>query len=153
MRMAGLAVYGIAFDEMRHLLLSGKLTQRQLIEFQRKLEIVERDFPSASGGFSRDMLLVDMAIQELTQEGLANAELRTFVKNGNWRLAISPRATSLRAFEEKDGYLRRFEKLDKADFATAKKEVEAIERDVSSSQNELVTIPMPKGVARTYESP
>jgi hypothetical protein len=141
--LVGLRVYASASDELRHLLLSGKLTQKQLIEVQRKLEIVIRDFPSLSGGFAGDMLLIDNAIQELADGGLGNAEWRGFVKHGNWRLAVSPTGTGFQSIEEKDGYLRRFEKLENVDFATAKKEVAAIDRDVSSSKNELIRIAMP----------
>ena len=44
--LIGDAVYVRTFDELRNLLLSGKLTSAQLAELEMKLAIVDHDFPS-----------------------------------------------------------------------------------------------------------
>jgi hypothetical protein len=133
--LIGDSVYAMAFDEMRELLLSGKLTRAQLADIEKKLEIVDGDFPDLGPTLSNETLASEVSTMDIT--GQDPSTWWTLAKNGGWRYGFSSQRMTLAAFEERESYAKRSRNIDQMDFATAKKEAEAIYAEADSSENPL----------------
>lgn len=137
--LIGIAMYTVAFDEVRNLILSGKLTQKQLADLAKKLETVDHDFPTFSSSFSNETLLTGLTMLEVS----AGGKWSDRIKEGGMRFALHPRRMMTEAFEEKESYAQRAEKFDHMDFAAAKKDADAINAEAQASTNALVQMSMP----------
>jgi hypothetical protein len=148
--LIGVAVYQIAFEQFRHLLSSGKLTQGQLADLARSLEIVDRDFPAASSTVSNTTLSLGMGVfQRSTAAFDGGWEQR--MKEGGWRYAVFRQTTLLDAFEMNDAYVQRIEKVDQANFAAAKKQIDAVAAEAGASSNSIIRDSVP-GMKRSIEA-
>ena len=144
--LMGDAVYLITFNELRHLILSGKLTQAQLADLEKKLETLDHDFPSIRTALTNDSLLG----MDPTAEASIGEWLELTVQGG-WRYGFSTRGVALAAFEERESYMRRSKNLEKTNFGTAKKEADALEAELASSTNPLTRMSTPS-ITRTIEA-
>ena len=136
--LIGYALNSITFEELRHLILSGRLTQKQLSDLAQKLEVVDKDLPGLGTIFSNETMLFGTTLQA----GIPTNELLTFLKRGELRAALSSRATLAEAFEIKESYVNRFLKLERMNYMAARQEENAIETDAVSSPNAFVRLSM-----------
>ena len=136
--LIGDAAYLMTFNELRSLVLSGKLTKAQLADLDKKLEALDHDFPSIRTALTNESLLAT----DLTAEPSIGEWFELTVQGG-WRYGLSTRAMTLAAFEERESYMRRTKNLDKADFGAVKKEADAMEAEATSSANPLIRMSAP----------
>ena len=152
-RLIGDAVYEMAFDEVRKIILSGKLSRTELADLEKKLEIIDRDFPSLGTTLANETLASNVATMEL---GFEPSTWWTLAKNGGWRYGFSSERMTLAAFEKRESYVQRTRDIDQMDFTTAKKETEAISAEAESSENpmlRLVALPsLPKVLMKERET-
>jgi hypothetical protein len=141
--LIGYALYQISFDELRHLILSGKLSQQQLADLERKLEVVDRDFPGLSETLSNEAMGLGTSMLHGGNLGLSPKEWFGLVEKGDWRLALAPRSSMLEAFETTDRYAQRWAKLDQMDYKAAATEANAISAEAAASRNSLVNMSIP----------
>jgi hypothetical protein len=139
--LIGMAVYITAAEGFRDLVVSGKLTQKQLARLAEKLEIVERDFPPHTAVISNELLSIGMGV--LLQASGEYASLQTRAKVGGWRYAAFPQTTILDAFEQSERFIQRFEKVDPANYAAAKREMDAVALETQNSPNPIVRESVP----------
>lgn len=129
--LIGLVVYSTAFDELRHVILSGKLTTMQLTDLGRKLEIVDHEFPILSSALLVESLGVGSSMLQASEKGpLEWFELR---KQRGWRFALTPGPSMLADIEEKEAYLHRAEEIEQMNFTEAKKRLDRFSAEVTSS--------------------
>lgn len=145
--LIGVAVYQIAFEQLRNLLSSGKLTPAQLADLAKSLEIVDRNFPPASSTVANSTLSLGME----TFRGFDDGGLAQRLKDGGWRYAVFPQTTLLDAFEKNDHFVQRIQKVDQSNFAAAKKEYNALAAEATASSNGIVQQSVP-GLARSIEA-
>jgi hypothetical protein len=141
MDLIGAAVYETAFLQMGRLVASGKLSKDQLKEFAGKLEIVEHDMPGIHTPLANETLLFGITEIQLFDAG--GKEWLQLVKN-DWGMLFSPRSRLAAAFEERDSFLTRAEKLDEMSFVDAKKEAAAIDAAAKISPNFLIRVGSPE---------
>jgi hypothetical protein len=135
--LVGMAVYYTAFEAFGDLVLSGKLTQKQLADLAEKLATVERDFPTHSAALSNELLGIGRAVL-LQSSGEEYAGLQARAKQGGWRYAAFPQTTILEAFEQSEAFIQRFEKVDPTNYAAAKRELDAASLATQGSPNPIV---------------
>jgi hypothetical protein len=140
--LIGIAVYQVAFEQLRNLLSSGKLTQEQLAALAKTLETVDRDFPPPSSMISNSTLGLGMGIFQGSTIDY-DGGLGQRMKDGGWRYAVFPQATLLEAFEQNDAFVQRIKKVDQSNFATAKKEIDALSAEAAASPNLMVRDDLP----------
>lgn len=136
--LLGFTVYEVTFAEFRNLIQSGKLTQTQLADLARKLATVDHDFPSLNSALSNETLAFGLATLKISSEGMGSR-----AQFGDWRFTIYPQPTMLNAFQTRDALLKRMQTLDHMNFASARKEADAISAEGESSPNTLVRVAMP----------
>jgi hypothetical protein len=133
----GMAIYVNAFEGVRRLILSGKLSEKQLAELAKKLEAVERDFPPPSSMLSYEIL--NAGNRALASSGWKYSEQwKARAEAGGWRYAAFPATTLLEAFEQSDAFIQRFKKTDQMSFAAAREEVHAISFEAMKSPNLII---------------
>jgi hypothetical protein len=137
--LIGDAAYLITFNELRSLVLSGKLTKAQLADLEKKLETLDHDFPSIRPTLTNENLSAMDAALEPSSIG----EWFELTAQGGWRYGLSTRAMTLAAFEERESYIQRTKNLEKTDFGAVKKEADALEAVASSSVNPLIRMYTP----------
>ena len=137
--LIGDAAYLITFNELRSLVLSGKLTKAHLADLEKKLEAIDHDFPSIRPTLTNENLSAMDAALEPSSIG----EWFALTAEGGWRYGLSTRAMTLAAFEERESYIQRTKNLEKTDFGAVKKEADAMETEASSSVNPLIRMSTP----------
>ena len=141
--LIGDAVYFQTFDELRRLLLSGKLTPKQLADLEKKLERVDHDFPSLVPAMANDTLFLGMAA---ANDGWTEGSLKEWLKlsvQGGWRYGFSPSHMAVDAFEERESHLRRSQNAVSLGSADARKEANAIQAAGEASSNPVIRQMMP----------
>jgi hypothetical protein len=136
--LIGFAVYSTAFDELRNLILSGRLTQNQLTDLATKLDAVDRDFPTFSSTIASETLHTNQALMDTVGD---DPWLR--FKEAGLGFALNPRIMVTRAVEERDAYIKRSANFDQMNFAAAKKEADAISSEAEASPNTLIRYTVP----------
>jgi len=136
--LAGTIVYSMTFDQLRDLILSGKLTKTQIADLHKKLEIMDHDFPVLSATLANETLATSASAMKTARD-----DWWELLKQDGWRYGFSSRRMTLDAFEKRESYLQRSLNIDQVDFATAKKEAEAIEAEVDESPNPMIRLSTP----------
>jgi hypothetical protein len=153
-RLIGDSVYEIASNELRKIILSGKLSPTQLADLEKKLEIIERDLPSLGPTLANETLTSSVATMELSS--FEPSTWWMLARNGGWRYGFSSQRMTLAAFEKRESYAQRTQNIDQMDFTTAKKETEAISAEADSSENPMlraVALPsLPKTLMKQRET-
>jgi hypothetical protein len=139
--LIGMAVYMTAVEGFRDLVVSGKLTQKQLADLAEKLEAVERDFPTHTAALSNELLGIGMWV--LLQSSGEYEGWQARAKQGGWRYAAFPQKTILDAFEQSEAFIQRFEKVDPTNYAAAKREMDAVSLETQNSPNPIVRETVP----------
>jgi hypothetical protein len=67
--MIGIALYSIALDELRDLILSGKLSREDLVEVARELELLDRSFPRNGQSMMNEAMSAGMGFLKLGASG------------------------------------------------------------------------------------
>jgi hypothetical protein len=135
--LLGYAIYSTTSDGLRNLVLSGKLTQKQLDDLAKKIGIVEHDFASLNTPFANENMLFGITVLDESSTGQTGKWWER-IKKGHWPFDLTSRAATLFAFEKKEDFLARTEKFDAMTFEAAKKEAEAIVAEVKASTNPIV---------------
>jgi hypothetical protein len=136
MQMTGITVYSTVFDELRNVVLSGKLTKSQLGELGWKLETMDHDFPAWSSAIFIETLGLGVAMLHLSEQG--PVESLALTRQWGFRFTLSPGPAMLEVLEKREAYLHRVEKLDPMSFADAKKEIDVIAADAAASPDTLM---------------
>jgi len=153
--LIGMAMYYTAFDGLQQLLLSRRLTPKQLADLAAKLEIVDRDFPAVSSMTANEPLSIGMYLTALTSGPAALTSVRERERYYGWRFAVFPSQTVLEAFETSDLVAQRFQQFDELSFPEAKKEVNALAARTNPSSNALlkeVLANMPRVLENHHEA-
>lgn len=130
----GAQSYAVAFDGLRRVIVSGELTQEQLSDLSKMLEVIDREYLPMGPMISNQALMVgvDMLYDD-------TPDLEDRFEMGNWQFALYPRATLHDALAQADTLMQRVGKLDQMNFADAKKETAAISTAVRSARNPMVS--------------
>ena len=142
-QLVGLSVDSIAFDEMRQLLLAGKLKQSELAALAKDLETVDRDFPTFASGIENETLAFGASILEFGDATPLTGPWWGLAKEGGWRYGFSAKAVAADAFEVRDAQMQRAQKIDAMQFTSANKEARAIEAEVEASENPVLRMSTP----------
>jgi hypothetical protein len=133
----GAAVYAVAADSIRELLLSGKLTAQDLEDLTARLETVEHDMPDQGAAFANDSLFIGHAMLRPSSQYSDPKAWLNLMGSGGWRYrSVSTMAENV--IQTQLGYLERLQKLGPMDFASAMKEAEALEKNAAASKNPWV---------------
>ena len=100
--LVGDAVSTISFDELRNLVLSGKLTRTQLADLEKKLELVDRDFASLGPTLTNETLASSDAAMDMAGVGPSVRGWVNLMSVGGWRYGFSSERMTVDAFEERD---------------------------------------------------
>jgi hypothetical protein len=129
--LLGLVVYSTAFEELRNVIVSGTLTTMQLADLGRRLEIVDHDFPNMSSALLVETMGVSSSMLHASEKG--SLEWLDLSKQWGWRFAVTPGPSMLEAIEEKETFFHRAEEIEQMNFAEAKKRIEQVSAEVTSS--------------------
>ena len=135
--LLGDAIYLMTFDELRNLLLSGKLNANELADLETKLAVVDHDFPSLIPTIANENLTMGISTLNERDAGSPFGEWGQLAVSGGWRYGFSPKRMAVDAFEERESYLRRTQKATTLGKAAAQKEAEAIQAETESSDNPI----------------
>ncbi|HET9216239.1 MAG TPA: hypothetical protein VFR18_04630 [Terriglobia bacterium] len=135
--MLGDAIYLMTFDELHHLLVSGKLTAKQLTYLEKKLAIVDHDFPSLIPAMANETLSLGISALDEFGAGTSFQEWTKIAVSGGWRYGFSPKRVALDAFDETESYSRRTQNATILGYGAARKEATAIQAESRSSDNPL----------------
>jgi hypothetical protein len=139
--LIALVVYSTAFDGLRSVILSGKLTKEQLVDLGRRLETVDHDFPIMSSALLAETLGVGSSMLQASEKGpLEWLDLR---KQWGWRFALTPGPSMLEAIEESDTFLHRAEEVEQMNFAEAKKRLDQFSAEAAASSGARGRLPEP----------
>jgi hypothetical protein len=137
--MISLALYGIALEELRDLVLHGNLSGADLAEIARELEILDRSFPKNGDSMLNEAMLAgyhflkaDGSPRELYSGVDGSLEWDYFV----WRSLLPQRLIGADAFFTELDYMKRFAEADEQSWGTS----QAV---VLKSQAEMVKLKNP----------
>ena len=148
--LVGLAVYQATLDELKNLVLSGKLTRQQLANLAKELESADRNFPPLGPTFTNEAALTGFGV-DMTEQLVTTKQWLHLARDGGWRYGLSPRRMALDAFEQRDSYAQRSHNIDNLPFDAATKEARAITTEAEASGNPLLreSVPsLPKSLER-----
>jgi hypothetical protein len=145
-QVIAMALYAIAFDELRDIVLSGKLGREDLLAVDRGLEGVERDFPKLGHALINESLSLGFMLLQL--DGASS--IRDFASAGGlkgslslWRYGFSERLVAADAFDHSLAAMRQLAAVDDKPWLEAKKAAEAVNQDVHGSPNPIIQIVIP----------
>jgi hypothetical protein len=151
--LRGYEVYRVAFEGLRKVVESGKLSKSELVELGQKLEQVDKDFPTMTSVFAFENLPFGAwltsqvtATQKLPwarQVEQYAEDTMLALDHVDWRFILASSETKLEVFELKEKLLERVAKLDGMSFKEARDEADAIRKDAESSPNRLLPSMMP----------
>jgi hypothetical protein len=143
--MIALAIYGIAFEELRDIFLSGKLSREDLLAVDRGLEAADRSFPKAGHSLLNESLSIGYAL--LQPAGVAS--IRNFALEGElkgslslWRYGFSDRLVAADAFDQSLAAMRRLATLEDKPWTEAKKVAGELNQEVQGCVNPILKITM-----------
>jgi hypothetical protein len=130
--------YRAAFDGLRNVVLSGKLSSEKLKDLAEKLERVDHDMPALGAAFDNERLIYGSIALELGSENMFGTEWMGMMRQGGWRYGLSGRRLAVDMFYTMESFGERLRKLDTMDFKDAIKEANAIHTEAFASANPLV---------------
>jgi hypothetical protein len=144
------AAYDAAFEELRNLILSDKLTLDELTALANQLEVVDQEFPPLSAIVVTENLRIGTYMNALSTDPSNAGNLPGRLNQGGWRFAVFPRATIAEAYAQYDAQMRRLETIDQMTFDSAKREIDAIEVELGKSTN--LTLPLMINARSLYQA-
>lgn len=135
--LIGDAIYLMTFDELLNVLGSGKLNAAQLANLERKLAIVDHDFPSLIPTMANENLSMGIYALNGGDAGSSFKERVQLAVSGGWRYGFSEKRMAVDAFEEREYYLRRTQNAMSLGNVAAQKEANAIQAESESSDNPI----------------
>jgi hypothetical protein len=132
--MIGVGMYARTLDEMRHLLLSGKLDKKAIADLGKKLEIMDENFPALGPTLTNETMTFAVDSERADSEYSFDEKMRV----GAWRYGFSFQRMVLEGFEKTDAFDQRFRLMDQLHFTAARKEAEQMRAEVQASGNPLV---------------
>jgi hypothetical protein len=136
--MVGFSMHEIVTEQLGRLVQSGKLTPSQLDELSKKLETVDREFPTLRSPLSNETMALGIYLVKAADGGPLSMEWRETVKIGGMRFAMASQSLMREAYEIEEGFLKRSVKLDELPFAAVRKETDAISAETRVSSNSVV---------------
>jgi hypothetical protein len=140
--LIGIGTYSITLDEMRHLLLSGKLDQKALVDLGKKLEIMDENFPALGPTVINEMMMCAISFEESDSDRL-DTKLKQLPHDG-WRYGFSFQRMAIEAVERNDAFAQRFRLIDQLHFTAARRGTEEIRAEAATSGNPLLRQAMPE---------
>ena len=140
--LTGLAIYQTTLDELKNLVLSGKLNRQQLVNLAKELETADGNFPPLGPTFTNEAALTGFGV-DMTEEFVTTKQWLRLAKDGGWRYGLSPRRMALDAFEQRDSYAQRSHNIDSLPFDAATKEARAITAEADASGNPFLRESVP----------
>jgi len=133
--LIGVSLYSTTFGELRDLLLSGKLNNKELSDLARMLEIVDGNFPALAPVMANE---VAISVETDIYPAPSLSGSRNLMKSSGWRYGFSSRKMVLDAFEKRDNYAQRSQNIDLVSFAEAMKEAKIVQAEVEASGNSIL---------------
>jgi hypothetical protein len=135
----GIFVYSSDFAELRHLILSGKLTKPQLQDLSSKLALIEHDFPELAPMFWSAAIEYGtqlIAVADGKSPEQFGMEWERAAKS-DWRFQVFPRKTMAESFKEVDSYTQRVLAMASSPYVDLHNETVNVGRDSHRSRNPL----------------
>jgi hypothetical protein len=146
--LISVAVYDTGLNEAKSLVVSNKLTPKELAEFASRLETLDREFPRVGPALINESLMGGIGALE-GADSLSPQHILAHARAVGLKNGLSMRAVYADAFKEIHDHMRRAENLDRETFANASKETARIEAEVARSANPVVRMAFPS-VSRSF---
>jgi len=144
--MIGIAVLGLALDELRDVVLSGKLSREELIQVDAELATLDGSFPRNGRALLNDTLGMGISFLQpeasLQDFGAGASEVLGSLLAG-WRYGFSGRIMTADAFEFMLHHSRRCVAVEDKDWTEVRRVADETAAEVARSKNEIVRIAMP----------
>ncbi len=139
--MIALAIYGLALDELRDLILSGKLSREELLAVAGELERVDRSFPPHGFSMMNEALMAGWGF--IKMEGGTEEERRSLGVSGLIGLGFARRLLYADAFDTELDFMKRAADLEGRPWDEAQKKGQEMVVESSRLKNPLSKIMVP----------
>lgn len=141
--MIALAVNGIAFEELKDVVVAGKLSKEELVEVGRQLDLLERSFPRNGHSMVNEAMMAGWGFIKL--EGSPSETGAAFGGDlpAVYGFGFLTRLLFADAFDTHLDFMRRFEKWEDRPWSEVERNGKEAQREIEKLKNPLSKIMVP----------
>jgi hypothetical protein len=135
--MIAIAIYSIAFEELRDLILSGKLSRDDLLEVERELEQIDRSFVRNGHSMMNEALCAGAGFLMMGGSGVEQMGLDGPAFLMTWRYGFSSRLMLVDAFDYQLERMKRYADGDDKPWAEMVKVAKELDAEGQQAKNSI----------------